>query len=88
MEIWWRFYCFLGVDLQESVICPPQFSHIHVAAYLGLDSIIPALMTESSYAIFNSRGRAPLWWACSMGHASTSAVLLKAGFDPNTPDHD
>lgn len=86
LGIWWHMFWFSGPESLESTICPTNFSGLHVVAYLGLTNLIPGLLPAHTQSCLDSARRSPLWWAVSRGHAETTRLLVKAGFDPDTPD--
>ena len=87
-EFSWRLYWFSSLASLESVICPAQFSGLHMASYFGLIRTAEKLLTSSSLDLRDSANRCPLWWAASRGYASLVELLLKAGFSQNASDAD
>lgn len=61
--------------LQIDVLNP-----VHVAAWLGLDSVIDKLAAASSQVnLISKLGRTPVFYACLGGHLSTLRSLIRSG---------
>ncbi|KAI0516756.1 ankyrin repeat-containing domain protein [Xylaria bambusicola] len=64
-------------------------TQLHVAASFGLDSYIQELLKggDIDANCQDKRGRTPLWWAASSGHAGAVGLLAQAGANPDQDDN-
>ena len=60
---------------------------LHVCGWYGLDSILTALLNETTNVVLDSQdrdlGQTPLMYACRRGHPTTVSTLIQNGADVN-----
>ncbi|KAI1311251.1 ankyrin repeat-containing domain protein [Xylaria venustula] len=75
----WRWDILDGMDSLEGL------NQLHVAAGFGLEHYVHELLKEGKIDVDSpdGRGRTPLWWAASSGHAGVVRLLAQAGANPD-----
>ncbi|PVH97376.1 ankyrin [Periconia macrospinosa] len=65
-----------------------NFAPLHIAAKLGLDSYVEALISQNPVVdAVDADGKTPLWWAAASGHGGIVTTLVLAGANPDVADN-
>jgi len=77
-------------DTSYSQIFPKNMTGLHLAAYFGVEAVVPLLLATDTVDVDakDNNGRTPLWWAAWNGHEGTVALLLEKGAELETKDND
>ena len=76
-------------DTSYSQIFPKNMTGLHLAAYFGVEAVVPLLLATDTVDVDakDNNGRTPLWWAAWNGHEGTVALLLEKGAELETKDN-
>jgi hypothetical protein len=66
---------------------PAHMAGLHLAAYFGVDRVVPVLLERYGRDPEDSHRRTPLSWAAQNGHEAVVRLLLGGGADPTRADN-
>jgi hypothetical protein len=66
---------------------PAHMAGLHLAAYFGVDKVVPVLVEKYGRDPEDSHRRTPLSWAAQNGHEAVVRLLLGGGADPTKADN-